>query len=75
MASGGTWADRLATRQRTLETFAPVFRERDSMRRALSRTFEEATEVGGRVHEATLDQLHRGIRLSSLRWVLLAIQH
>ena len=38
-------------------------------------TFEEANEVGGRVHEATLDQLHRGIRLSSLRWVLLAIQH
>ena len=37
MASGGTWADLLATRQRTLETFAPVFRERDSMRRALSR--------------------------------------
>ena len=37
LASGGTWADLLATRQRTLETFAPVFRERDSMRRALSR--------------------------------------
>ena len=37
MASGGTWVDLLATRLRTLETFAPVFRERDSMRRALSR--------------------------------------
>ena len=37
MASGGTWADLLATRLRTLETLAPVFRERDSMRRALSR--------------------------------------